>query len=102
MHDMEKSHGLLVSHEYKAFDLKGLDDSQDPLRRVNEVHARLKGFLYSHNSLSRDKIQGVLDLFYFVSDPSIKSLLKVDQLINLGRNTRKTLKYRVFYNISPN
>ena len=69
---------------------------------MNEVHARLKGFLYSHNSFNGDKIQGVLDLFYFVSDHSIKSLLKVKQLINLGRNTRKTLKYRVFYNISSN
>lgn len=108
VHDMEKSHGLLVkelglvSQAYKASDLKGLDDSQNPLRRVNEVHARLKNFLYSHNSFNRDIIQGMLDLFCFVSNPPINPLLKVEKLINLGLNTRKTLKYRDFYNVSPN
>ena len=107
VHDMEKSHGLLVrelglvSHAYKASDLKGLDDSQNPLRRVNEVHARLKNFLYSHNSFKRDKIQGMLDLFCFMSNPPINHLLKVEKLIKLGMNTGKTLKYRDFYNVSP-
>ena len=58
MHDMEKSHGLLVSHEYKAFDLKGLDDSQDPLRRVNEVHARLKASYTPTTALAGTRSRG--------------------------------------------
>lgn len=106
VHDMEKSHNLLVkelglvSQAYNSKVLKGIPDSQNPLRRVNEVHARLKNFLYSHNSFNREEIQGMLDLFCFVSNPPINPLLKVEMLIKIAFRTRKTLKYRDFYNIS--
>ena len=105
IHDKEKSHNLLVkqlglvSRAYAASTLKGLPDNKNPLRRVNEVHARLKNFLYSHNSFNRDKIQGMLDLFCFVSNPPTDPLLKVEHLINLAFITARTLQYRDFYNV---
>lgn len=69
----------LVSQAYSSASLKGLPDSKNPLRRVNEIHVRLKNFLFSHNSFNMDEIEWILDLFCFVSNPPINPLLKVDK-----------------------
>ena len=48
----------------KAFDsktLSGLPNKQNPLDRVNRIHAMLKFFLYHDSSFGRDKPPGFLD-----------------------------------------
>ena len=107
IHDKEKAHDLLVqelnlnSIAYDSRTLKGMPDKMNPLNRVNRVHALLKNFLYAHSGFNRDKLQGFLDLFCFVSNPPSNHLLKVEILMKYAFKTQKTLKYRDFYNVSP-
>lgn len=89
----------LVDETYDAAELKGLPDEDNPLNRVNEVHARLKNFLYAHNSFDRDSLQGYLNLFSFAMNPPSNHLEKVELLLNRAILTRKTLRYRTFYNV---
>lgn len=103
IHDKENTHSILieklelVSEAYDAAQLKKLPDQKNPLRRVNEVHARLKNFLYAHNSFKRDSLQGYLDLFSFAANPPIDPLEKVELLLNLSFQTSKSLRYRDFF-----
>lgn len=105
IHDKERAHNLLIkklgltSKAYDSKKLKGLPDNKNPLNRVNRVHALLKNFLYAHSGFNRDKLQGFLDLFSFVSNPPSNHLSKVELLLFCALNTRKTLKYRDFYNV---
>ena len=105
VHDEGKAHGMLIEklqlkdESYISSDLKKLPDRDNPLNRVNEVHARLKNFLYAHNSFDRDKLQGYLNLFSFAMNPPENHLEKVDILLNRAILTRKTLRYRSFYNV---
>lgn len=105
VHDDGKAHSLLIEklqlidESYISSELKKLDDKDNPLNRVNEVHARLKNFLYAHNSFDRDKLQGYLNLFSFAMNPPKNHLEKVDILLNRAISTRKTLRYRDFYSV---
>lgn len=105
IHDDSKAHGLLIENLhlndecYLSSDLKKLPDKDNPLRRVNEVHARLKNFLYAHNSFNRDKLQGYLNLFTFAMNPPTEHISKVEILLNRALSMRKTLRYREFYNV---
>ena len=46
----------------------------NPLCRVNEVHARLSNFLYVHKSIDRGSLQGCLNLFSLAMNPSADNL----------------------------
>ena len=70
------------------------------MNRVNEVHARLKDFLNAHSSFNRDNLLGYLNLFTFAMNPPTNNLQKVELLLEKGFKTRKTLKYRQFYNVN--
>ncbi len=62
VHDKDYSHSMLIEKLglfYEAYGIKkrkNLPDSENPLRRVNEVHVRLKNFLYAHNSFDRNSL----------------------------------------------
>ena len=105
VHDNGKAHGLLISklrlkdESYDSNSLKKLADKDNPMSRVNEVHARLKNFLYAHNSFRRETIQGYLNLFAFAMNPPHNHLEKVEVLLNRAFITRKTLRYRDFYKV---
>ena len=89
----------LEDEAYDATEIKGLPDKDNPLNQVNEVHARLKNFLYTHNSFDRDSMQGYLNLFSFAMNPPSDHLEKVEWLLNRALLTRKTLRYRSFYRV---
>jgi predicted RNA-binding Zn-ribbon protein involved in translation (DUF1610 family) len=103
VHDEGKAHGMLIeklhliSEVYDSAKIKKLSDNENPLNRVNEVHARLKNFLHAHTSFNRDTLQGYLNLFSFTMNPPSEHLEKVEILLNLALNTRKSLRYRSFY-----
>ena len=103
VHDKDTAHSMLVeklnlnSEVYDAKELKKLEDKDNPLRRVNEVHARLKNFLYAHNSFDRGSLQGYLNLFSLAMNPPADNLEKVEILLNFAFKTRKTLRFRDFY-----
>ena len=105
VHDNGKAHRMLidalglVDEAYDASEIKGLPDADNPLHRVNEVHARLKNFLYAHNSFDQDTMQGYLNLFSLAMNPPSDHLEKVELLLNRAFLTRKTLRYRAFYKV---
>ena len=90
------STGLGVSEKAGVMELPDVDN---PLHRVNEVHARLKKFLYAHNNFDRNSMQGYLNLFSFAMNPPSDHLEKVELLLNRAILTRKTLRYRAFYKV---
>ena len=106
VHDKEAAHSMLVeklnlvSEVYDSKELKKLEDKDNPLKRVNEVHARLKNFLYAHNSFNRESLQGYLNLFTLAMNPPTDNLEKVELLLNSAFKTRKTLRYRDFYKVN--
>lgn len=106
VHDKDAAHSMLVeklglvSEVYDAKELKKLDDKDNPLRRVNEVHARLKDFLNAHSSFDRNNLQGYLNLFTLAMNPPLDNLEKVELLLNSAFKSRKTLRYRSFYRTS--
>lgn len=77
-----------------------LADLDNPLYRVNRIHALLKVFLNAHNSFDREKLQGYLDLFTFAMNPPANNLEKVEILLNLAFHTPKSLKYRDLYHVN--
>ncbi len=103
VHDKDKAHSMLieqlnlVSEVYDSNELKKLEDKDNPMRRVNEVHARLKNFLYAHSSFDRGSLQGYLNLFSLAMNPPADNLEKVEILLNFAFKCRKTLRYRSFY-----
>ena len=103
VHDKHGAHGLLIDalnladEAYDSNELKKLPDNKNPMNRVNEVHARLKNFLYAHNSFNRDSMQGYLNLFSFAMNPPSNHLEKVELLLNRAFFARKVLRYRSFY-----
>lgn len=103
VHDKDNTHSVLVEklglidESYSSKELENLPDKENPLRRVNEVHARLKDFLNAHSSFNRDSIQGYMDLFSFAMNPPPDPLEKVDLLLNLSFNTYKLLRYREIF-----
>ena len=105
VHDNGNSHKMLITNlkledeAYNADKLKKMSDADNPLNWVNEVHARLKNFLYAHNSFDRDSMQGYLNLFSFAMNPPSNHLEKVEMLLNRAFLTRKMLRYRSFYNV---
>lgn len=105
VHDAAKAHGLLienlnlVSEAYVSAEIKELPDKDNPLNRVNQVHARLKNFLYAHNSFNRDSIDGYLNLFTFAMNPPDDHLEKVELLLNRALRTHKILRYRTFFKV---
>ena len=103
VHDKESTHKKLVSdlslisEEYAAKDLKGLEDFENPLDPVNHLHYLIKRFLYAHSGFDRREIQGYLDLYAFVLNPPSDKLEKVDVLLNLVFQNPKILRYRDMY-----
>lgn len=100
VHDKESTHKKLVrklsliSEEYAASELKGLEDFENPLDPVNHLHYLIKRFLYAHSRFDRKELQGYLDLYAFVLNPPTEKLEKIDRLLNLAFENPKILRYR--------
>ena len=62
VHGKDNTHSILIeklglsSGAYDANEIKLSPGKDNPLRMVNEIHARLKNFLYAHNSFNRDSM----------------------------------------------
>ncbi len=103
IHDDENSHTELVKElkltetVYSTDELKGLEDAENPLDRINNVHALLKVFLGSHSGFLRKDMQGYLDLFAFIMNPPANKLKKAERFLEMAVKRRVRLKYREFY-----
>ena len=103
IHDDENSHSILVTSlglketVYTSEELKGLEDEENPLERINNVHALLKLFLDSHSGFLREDIQGYLDLFVFIMNPPANKLKKAELFLEMAIKHKAQLRYRAFY-----
>lgn len=106
VHDKDNAHKKLSAElelndeSYDSRMLKKLADLDNPLNRVNRIHALLKVFLNAHNSFGRNKLQGYLNLFTFAMNPPADNLEKAEIFLNLAFHTPKSLKYRDFYHVN--
>ena len=103
IHDDENSHTepvkelKLTETVYSSDELKGLEDTETPLDRINNIHSLLKIFLDSHSGFLREDLQGYLDLFTFIMNPPSNKLKKAERFLEMAVKKRAHLKYREFY-----
>ena len=88
---------LEYTNKYTFEELKGLEDEDNPLDRINNIHALLKLFLDSHSGFLREDIQGYLDLFAFIMNPPFNKLRKVELFLEMAIKHKAQLRYRAFY-----
>ena len=103
VHDMENSHSVLVerlgltSVAYRSADLKGLDDTHNPLSRVNHMHFLLKEFMHRHSGFERDRIDDWLNLFSVIVNPPEDRLEKAAMVLDRAMTVPISLPYREYY-----
>jgi hypothetical protein len=106
-HDMERTHHVLVdrlslrSRAYNSKLLKGISDSENPLRHVNRLCFLLEVFLNSHSGFDRSDIQGYLDLFSVMMNPPGNKMEKAAMVLDRAMRYPKLLRYRDFYASKP-
>lgn len=100
IHDKEKGHNKLVKllnlseERYDSSELKGVEDSQNPLEPINRQCRLLKQFLNAHSGFNRDDLQDYLNLFTYIMNPPEDPFEKVDFLLNVAIHSDILLKYR--------
>lgn len=103
IHDKEKAHNILIrdlglkSIVYDSRTIDRLDDSENPLYKINRKCFYLKEFLNSHKSFKRRKLQDLIDLFLFISNPPYDQDAKIDLILNLAFDKLIHLKYHDKY-----
>ena len=99
IHDGDNSHSVLVEklqlteEVHTTRETKGLEDKDNPLSPINEIHAFLKRFLNAHSGFNRDALQDYLNFFCFVSR-DISKFEKVDELMEIAFQKSIFLRYR--------
>ncbi len=83
----------LVNQAYELDNLKGLNDSDNPLDPVKNVHDRLRKFINAHSGINQDSPQDYLTLFAFVRNPPYEMLGKVEQIMTFAFQNPKILRY---------
>jgi len=100
VHDMEKSHSILVSklkltsEVHDSRDTKKLVDKDNPLDPINQVCRLLKLFLKAHSGFMRKDLQDYLNLFCFIMNPPNNKYEKLEKLLNLAVHYPKTHRFR--------
>ena len=79
---------------YNSSELKGLDDKDNPLRKINHQCDLLKKFLNSHSGFDRENLQNYLNLYCFIYNCRKNRLEKVEEFLKLALNKKVSLKYR--------
>lgn len=100
IHDGERSHGILIrnlnltSEVYSTEDTKKLDDKENPLNPINNIHALSKRFMKAHGGYDRDNLQDWMNLIWFILSKPVNRYEKIDKFISLAINSPKRVKYR--------
>lgn len=100
IYDGERSHGILIrnlnltSEIYSTKDTIGLDDKNNPLDPINEIHSLSKHFMRTHGGYNRDNLQDWMNLIWFILSKPKNRYEKIDKFIELSINTPIRLKYR--------
>ena len=100
IHDKEKSHNALVnklnlvSITYSSKETVGLEDKENPLDPVNNLHNLAKRFIREHGSYDRDNLQDWMNLVWFILNPPNDKYSKVLKFIEIAISSPKRVKYR--------
>jgi transposase-like protein len=100
VHDGERSHGIvmkelgLIGKSHKTEETKGLNDKDNPMEPINEVHRELKKFLSRHGGYSRENLQDWLNLFAFIFNTPGDKYQKAQIFIEMAIKMRMRLRFR--------
>lgn len=103
VHDGEAAHVRLIEElnlkdeVYCSNQLNNLPDEDNPLDRINTIHALLKWFLEAHSGFLRKYTGDFLNLFAFIMNPPHDKLKKAELFLDMAIRTRISLRYRDFY-----
>lgn len=100
VHDGEKSHRALVQRlglwdeAYLSEETKGLPDRVNPMWAINDFHAYLRGFMESHPSFGRARLQDWLNLFVFIWNDPRDRREKVALFMEMAMHSHALIRYR--------
>lgn len=100
IHDDEHSHSILVerlnleSEVYPSSETKGLEDDDNPLKLINEIHRYLKIFFRDHGGYSREDLQDWLNLLWFIFSKPYDKYDKVLKFIEMAILALELVRYR--------
>ena len=100
IHDGERSHGILIrklkltDEVYSTEETKKLDDKENPLDPINDIHALSKRFMKAHGGYNRDNLQDWMNLIWFILSKPENRYEKIDKFIKLAINSPARVKYR--------
>ena len=84
----------LISEAYSSEELRNIEDKDNPLAPVNDLHALAKNFMRQHGSYNRDNLQDWMNLLWFILNKPFDKYAKVLKFIELAINSPKRVKYR--------
>lgn len=100
IHDGDNSHSVLISNlhlkekKYVTSETKGLDDKDNPLDPINNLHSLAKQYMRAHGGYDRGDLQDWMNLICFIlSDPENR-YEKVSRFIELAIVSPQKVKYR--------
>jgi transposase-like protein len=87
----------LVNQEYNAKICKNMNDVDNPLTPINNVHSKLQKFLRAHDGFSREDFEDYLNPFAFMINTPDNKLSKIDILLNRVLSYPNHLSYRQLF-----
>ncbi|MCH4223200.1 MAG: hypothetical protein LKF79_05445 [Solobacterium sp.] len=100
IHDGDNSHSVLISRlnliekKYTTSETKGLDDKDNPLDPINNLHSLAKKYMRAHGGYDRDNLQDWMNLISFILSEPDDRYEKVDRFIKLAIVSPQKVKYR--------
>ena len=100
IHDSEHSHSILVSELnlksviYSTKETKKLEDKDNPLDPINDLHSYIRDFMKSHGGYNRSSLQDYMNLIWFILSKPDNRYEKLRLFIEMAVNTLERAKYR--------
>lgn len=79
---------------HKTNDTKELDDEDNPLGPINDIHALAKRFMKYHGGYNRDDLQDWMNLICFILSKPHNRYEKVSKFIDMALSVPLLVRYR--------
>jgi hypothetical protein len=103
VHDGENSHSALIeklnlaSEIHKTEETKKLEDKENPLDPVNDLHSLIKRYIREHGGFRREDLQDWMNLAWFVLHGEDAVYLRVRDFLRKAVSEQHLLRYRDYY-----
>ena len=100
IHDGEHSHSILVNRlnlteeVHPVEETKGLEDKDNPLDPINNLHSFIKRFMKEHGGFNRSELQDWMNLIWFILSEPDNRYDKVKVFIEKALLSPRKVKYR--------